>query len=92
MIRQSNESERISDEGERISNDTERILDEGERISNDAERSLDDGELSLDECVLAVKLSINPLDSVLARKQRSSFYRGSHEECLPPLGSLAGVF
>ena len=78
MIRQSNESERISDEGERISNDTE--------------RSLDDGELSLDECVLAVKLSINLLDSVLARKQRSSFYRRSHEECLPPSGSSAGVF
>ena len=92
MIRQSNESERISDEGERISNDTERILDEGERISNDAERSLDDDELSLDECVLAVELSINLLDSVLARKQHSSFYRRSHEGRLPPLGSLAGVF
>ena len=73
-----NESELLSDEGERS-------LDEGERFPNDY-------ELSMNECELAIKQPINLLDFILDYKQRASFLRRSHEGCLPPSGSSAGVF
>ena len=57
--RKRNESELLSDEGERS-------LDDGERFPNDY-------ELSMNECELAIKQPINLLGFILEYKQRASF-------------------